>query len=97
LKLPYGSSSLNLLRFIRDEVHRFGITFHRQKRAKGTFKNELEDIKGIGKSTADALLKRFRSVKNVMAASEDTLAESIGQVKARLVRSYFDAKSTQSP
>jgi excinuclease ABC subunit C len=97
LKLPYGSTSLNLLRFIRDEVHRFGITFHRQKRAKGTFKNELEDIKGIGKSTADLLLKRFRSVKNVMVASEETLTESIGLAKAKLVRSYFDAKSTQSP
>jgi excinuclease ABC subunit C len=78
-------------------VHRFGITFHRQKRAKGTFKNELEDIKGIGKSTADLLLKRFRSVKNVMVASEETLTESIGLAKAKLVRSYFDAKSTQSP
>ena len=49
LKLPYNSDSLNLIRRIRNEVHRFGITFHRQKRSKGTFKNELEDIPGIGK------------------------------------------------
>jgi excinuclease ABC subunit C len=65
LKLPYNSASLRLIRRIRDEVHRFGITFHRQKRSKGTFKNELEDIPGIGKATADQLLKAFRSVKNI--------------------------------
>lgn len=92
LKLPYGSSSLKLLRFIRDEVHRFGITFHRQKRAKGTFRNELEDIKGIGKATADTLLKRFRSVNNVMNATESALAETIGLSKARIIRSYFAGK-----
>lgn len=93
LKLPYGSSSLKLLRFIRDEVHRFGISFHRKKRAKGTFKNELEDIKGIGKTTADTLLKRFRSVNNVMNASLDELAEAIGESRARLVKTYFNAKA----
>jgi len=92
LKLPYGSSSLNLLRFIRDEVHRFGITFHRMKRAKGTFKNELEDIKGIGRSTADILLKRFRSVNNIMNAPEDELSNVIGQSKARLIKAYFGNK-----
>ncbi|MEI9911258.1 MAG: hypothetical protein WDO71_17295 [Bacteroidota bacterium] len=46
-------------------MHRFGITFHRNKRSKGTFKNELEDIAGIGKATADLLLKEFKSVKNI--------------------------------
>ena len=65
LKLPYNSDSLKLIRRIRDEVHRFGISFHRQKRSKGTFKNELEDISGIGKNTADLLLKKFRSVNNI--------------------------------
>jgi excinuclease ABC subunit C len=94
LKLPYGSSSLKLLRFIRDEVHRFGITFHRKKRAKGTFKNELEDIKGIGKTTADTLLKRFRSVNNLMNASLEELSDAIGESRARLVKSYFDAKAS---
>jgi excinuclease ABC subunit C len=53
VKLPYNSDSLKLIRRIRDEVHRFGISFHRQKRSKGTFKNELEEIKGIGKNTTD--------------------------------------------
>ena len=59
IKLPYNSESLKLIRRIRDEVHRFGITFHRNKRSKGTFKNELEEIKGIGKSTADSAVKEI--------------------------------------
>ncbi|ANH79891.1 excinuclease ABC subunit C [Niabella ginsenosidivorans] len=94
LKLPYNSSSLKLIRFIRDQVHRFGITFHRQKRSKGTFKNELEDIKGIGKATADLLLKEFRSVKNIQEKSEDELATVIGRSKAQLIISYFNNKSS---
>ncbi|HLO80279.1 MAG TPA: excinuclease ABC subunit UvrC, partial [Chitinophagaceae bacterium] len=89
LKLPYGSSSLNLIRYIRDEVHRFGISFHRQKRAKGTFKNELEGIRGIGSNTADTLLKTFRSVKNIVNASEEELENVVGQAKAKLIRKHF--------
>ncbi|MCF3111548.1 excinuclease ABC subunit UvrC [Niabella sp. CC-SYL272] len=89
LKLPYNSPSLKLIRFIRDQVHRFGITFHRQKRSKGTFKNELESIKGIGKNTAAELLKTFRSVKNVRERSLDELAAVIGKAKAQLVIDHF--------
>jgi excinuclease ABC subunit C len=89
LKLPYGSSSLNLIRYIRDEVHRFGISFHRQKRAKGTFKNELEGIKGIGSNTADTLLKTFRSVNNIIHASEEELEQVVGAAKAKLIREHF--------
>jgi excinuclease ABC subunit C len=89
LQLPYGSSSLKLIRFVRDEVHRFGISFHRQKRAKGTFKNELESIHGIGSNTADTLLRTFRSVRNIMNATEQELADIVGPVKARLVREHF--------
>jgi excinuclease ABC subunit C len=54
LKLPYDSESLKMIRRIRDEVHRYGITFHRNKRSKGTFKNGLEDIKGIGTNSANS-------------------------------------------
>lgn len=89
LKLPYNSSSLKLIRFIRDQVHRFGITFHRQKRSKGTFKNELESIKGIGKNTANELLKEFRSVKNVKEKSLDELAVVVGRAKAQLIIDHF--------
>lgn len=89
LKLPYNSESLKLIRRIRDEVHRFGITFHRQKRSKGTFKNELEEIVGIGKNTADQLLKTFRSVKNVKEKSLEELQAVLGPAKALLVFRYF--------
>lgn len=92
LKLEYNSESLKLIRRIRDEVHRFGITFHRNKRSKGTFKNELEDIKGIGKNTADTLLKEFRSVKKVKELSREDLAKVVGDAKAGLVYEYFRKK-----
>jgi excinuclease ABC subunit C len=89
IKLPYDSESLKLIRRIRDEVHRFGITFHRQKRSKGTFKNELEGIKGIGGNTATQLLKTFRSVAKIKLLSEEDLVKEIGAAKARLVYAYF--------
>lgn len=90
LKLPYNGSSLKFIRFIRDQVHRFGVTFHRQKRSKGTFKNELEDIKGIGKATADQLLKEFRSVKSIREKRLEELAAVIGNAKAKVVWGYFN-------
>jgi len=89
LKLPYDSASLNLIRQIRDEVHRFGITFHRKKRSAGIFQNELEQIEGIGKNTADNLLKAFKSVKNVAAASEEELVKVVGKARAALVWRHF--------
>ena len=89
LKLPWDSDSLKLIRFIRDEVHRFGITFHRNKRSKGTFKNELESIKGIGKQTATDLLKYFKSVKNIKTQSVEQLAAIVGQQKAILIAQHF--------
>jgi excinuclease ABC subunit C len=90
MKLPWDSESLKLIRRIRDEVHRFGITFHRKQRSRGTFKNELEDIKGIGKQTADLLLKKYRSVKNVRILSFEELSGLVGPAKARVIRQYFD-------
>ncbi|HEX6333185.1 MAG TPA: excinuclease ABC subunit UvrC [Flavisolibacter sp.] len=89
LKLPFDSDSLRFIRRIRDEVHRFGIHFHRGKRSRGTFKNSLEDIRGIGSATANLLLKTFRSVKNIRQQPEEELARIIGKSKARLVRNYF--------
>src|SRR5688572_10138436 len=74
LKLSYNSESLKLIRRIRNEVHRFGINFHRKQRSRGTFKNELENIPGIGKNTADILLKELRSVKNVSEKSLEELS-----------------------
>jgi excinuclease ABC subunit C len=90
IKLPYNSDSLKLIRRIRDEVHRFGITFHRQKRSKGTFTNELEQIQGIGRRTADLLLKEFRSVNKIKQLTEEEIAAVIGSAKAKLVMSHFN-------
>lgn len=89
LKLPWDSESLRLIRRIRDEVHRFGITFHRNQRSKGVFKNELEGIDGIGKATADLLLKTFKSVKKVAELPEPDLVPLVGQAKALLIFRHF--------
>ena len=90
VKLPWDSDSLKLLRQIRDEVHRFGITFHRQKRSKGTFKNELESIPGIGRATADILLKEFKSIKRIRSLPEEAIAKIVGQSKAKILKTYFN-------
>lgn len=89
VKLSMNSESLKLIRYIRDEVHRFGITFHRNKRSKGTFSNELEKIKGIGQNTATQLIQVFRSVKNVAMQTEEDIAKVIGTSKAKLVYNHF--------
>lgn len=85
LKLPWDSDALKLVRRIRDEVHRFGITFHRNKRSKGTFVNELENIKGIGKNTATLLLQEFKSVKNIRTKTAEEIEKLVGKQKAQLV------------
>ncbi|MBP6287228.1 MAG: excinuclease ABC subunit C, partial [Ferruginibacter sp.] len=92
LKLPWDSESLKLVRRIRDEVHNYGIAFHRNLRSKGTFKNELEQIKGIGKATTDLLLKKFRSIKVIREKSREEIAQVIGNAKATLVTEYFRGK-----
>ncbi len=89
LKLPWDSESLKLIRRIRDEVHRFGITFHRNQRSKGSFKNELEQVEGIGKTTIDVLLKTFRSVKNIKEKSIEELAVVIGISKANIIKNFY--------
>ena len=94
LKLPYNSPGLKLIRRIRDEVHRFGIAFHRLKRSKGTFSNELESIPGIGNATAAQLLKEFKSVKKIREViregkGEIEIEKLIGITKARIVVKHF--------
>ncbi len=90
IKLPWDSESLKLIRRIRDEVHRFGINFHRNQRSRGTFVNELEMIKGIGKNTADSLLKKFKSVKKIKELSIEELAGEVGNSKAAIIEKYFN-------
>lgn len=94
LKLPLNSNSLKLIRRIRDEVHRFGINFHRKKRSKGTFKNELEEIPGIGVNSANVLLKHFKSVKRIRETAfavnaETSIGKLVGLAKAKTLIKYF--------
>ncbi|MEI8280639.1 MAG: helix-hairpin-helix domain-containing protein, partial [Bacteroidota bacterium] len=90
LQIPFDNPAHLLIRQIRDEVHRFGITFHREIRSKGTIKNELEDIKGIGAKTADELLQEFRSVNTIKTLTERELAKVVGMAKARIIWRYFN-------
>jgi excinuclease ABC subunit C len=87
LHINKKSPGLMLLQQIRDEAHRFAITFHRKKRSKAEIRTELEDLKGIGKQTADILLKHFKSVKKVKDASFEELEQLIGAKKAEIVKS----------
>ena len=90
IKLPWGSESLKLIRRIRDEVHRYGITFHRNLRSKGSLTNELEQIEGVGKATIEVLLKKFKSVKKVKAASSEELIAVVGLAKASLITKFVE-------
>jgi len=90
LKLPYDSESHKLIRRIRDEVHRFGLTFHQNKRSKGTFKNSLEDIRGVGSNTANLLLKTFRSINNIKQQPVEEIAKVVGITKARLIKAHLE-------
>lgn len=80
----------HLLEQIQNEVHRFAITFHKDKRSKGTFRTALTDIPGIGEKTAHDLLLRYGSIKQIQLQTLDDLAQAIGPAKARLVYSYFN-------
>ncbi len=86
LHIDKKSESLKLLQRIRDEAHRFAITFHRQKRSIAALKTELEEIPGIGKKTAMALLKNFKSVKNIREADDQSLRDLIGEARAKAVK-----------
>ncbi len=92
LYLDKRSETLKVIQNLRNEAHRFGITFHRDKRSKGTITTELENINGIGNKTAEALLQQFKSVKRIRDASLEELQAAIGLQKAQLVRQYFDAE-----
>ncbi|UII34230.1 excinuclease ABC subunit UvrC [Fulvivirga ulvae] len=83
------SRSLFLLQRIRDEAHRFAITFHRQKRSNASFNTELETIKGVGKKTTDRLLKEYKSTRKIKALSKEELIRFLGESKAELVYNYF--------
>ena len=91
--MPYYLSRtgepLKVVCHIRDEAHRFGITFHRQKRSKAFINSELEQIEGIGAKSLNALLKRFKTVSNVRSAKVEELAEVVGLKRAQAIVAYF--------
>lgn len=89
LYLDKKSETLKIIQQLRNEAHRFGITFHRDKRSKTALNTELEGIQGIGEKTVVELLKHFRSLKRVKEASEKDLAEIVGSSKAGIVYNYY--------
>lgn len=92
IALKVDSELFHVLTQIQDEVHRFAITFHRDKRSKHALHSELEEIKGIGPKTRDVLLKELKSVKRIKEATETQLASFIGQAKASIVFQHFHHK-----
>ena len=95
LYIDKRSETLKVIQHIRDEAHRFGITHHRKKFKKGFLHSELNDIKGIGKQTAEKLMLELKSVKNIKEASLETLENIIGKAKAKIVKEYFDKPSAE--
>jgi len=90
--IPKTSSSLKLLQHLRDEAHRFAITFHRERRSKRTFQTELTEIEGIGETIASKLLIEFKSVSEIRNKSLEELSNFIGASKGKLVFNYFNEK-----
>ena len=89
LFLDKNSPSLKLIMQLRDEAHRFGITFHRSLRSKGQIHSQLDDIKGIGPVAKEKLLKEFKSVKRIAQESEENLSKVVGAAKASIVHKHF--------
>jgi len=96
LYINKNSESLKVIRRIRDEAHRFGLTFHRNKRSGSFTTSELNRIKGVGERTIKKLLQDFKSVKNIENATESALTQSVGLSKGRLVYNYFISKKNDS-
>jgi excinuclease ABC subunit C len=87
--LKTDSPLFRLLTQIQDEVHRYAITFHRDKRSKHQISSELDSIKGIGEKTKELLLKKLHSVKRIKEAKEETLSGLIGKTKGNIVYKHF--------
>lgn len=97
LMLPKSSSSLRLLQQVRDEAHRFAITFHRSLRDKRTLHTELTEIPGIGTKTAQKLLIRFGSVQGLRQADDDEVEKAVGAATAKKIRAYFVGEELPLP
>lgn len=91
-----SSELFHILTRIQDEVHRYAITFHRDKRSKHALHSELDNIKGIGQKSRDALINKFKSVKKIKSSDIQSLTEVIGASRAQLIYDYFHSKETLS-
>ena len=87
--LDKKSETLKIIQQLRDEAHRFGITFHRKKRDKSTLSTELENIPGIGRTSADKLLRHFKSVKKIREASADEVLQVLNNSQTHALLNYF--------
>lgn len=94
LYLDKRSETLRVIQHLRDEAHRFGITFHRNQRSKKTFVSELDNIPGIGKVSVEKLLKKFKSTKRVKGATDDELSEVLNKKQVHALRTYFNDQSS---
>ena len=92
IAMKTDSELFHVLTHIQDEVHRFAISYHREKRSKHQLHSELDDIKGIGEKTKETLLKKWKSVKRIKEISLDELTKEIGRKKAELIIDYFRSK-----
>ncbi|MFW6101590.1 MAG: helix-hairpin-helix domain-containing protein, partial [Bacteroidota bacterium] len=89
LYLDKNSSSLRTIQHLRDEAHRFGVRFHRQKRSQSFTSNELENIQGIGHETARKLLEKYGSTAEVKKLDPETLEQEVGKSKAKAIINHF--------
>jgi len=90
LYLDKNSESLKIIQQIRNEAHRFGIKFHRNKRSGNFIKSELEDIPGIGEKTIEQILTKYKTIKKIRSLSQDELSSEIGRIKSKLLIEYFN-------
>ena len=93
IRLDRFNPILHAVQTIRDEAHRFAITFHRKRRSKRTIRSELLEIRGVGEATARKLLRSFGSVAGVRASTLDELADKVGASRARAIRAHFDGQA----
>jgi len=93
LYLDKKSETLKIIQHLRNEAHRFGITFHRDKRSKGALKTSMDSIPGIGEKTMVTLLTHFKSVKRLTAAPEEEIAKVVGPSKAKKITEYYKANT----
>ena len=92
LYLDKNSETLKLIQHLRDEAHRFGLAFHRNKRSKSQIVSELDEIKGIGPSSKKKLLAHFKSIKRIKEVDENEIKEVLGESKGKIVYNWFKKK-----